>query len=408
MIRASFLPKILPLLGALMALAPPLSAAVFQTGDLVRLTKSETLLFKGENFLGAPKGQEFNVLKHEAAQGQVFVSFFKEDGTLIAVTLPAEALELSPPDAWNDLLRGVEAFRDQRADEARRLLARAAADPKYRAIATPLSTRINGALAAANAGRSSDAGRAAFSNVLQGLRDTAAQLEKLGDPCLALPLDEGVERLGATVPGTAIPPTKLAREELAKRVTISNRAVWRSRQALALHRALEASRILDEGLKAEPGRAELVALQTRVGKDLVDAEDDFKAADKMRKFAGGAVHALSALEHGLKRCTDHPKLRALKKEMEGAMEERTSPPITPAFLAAAKVATAPAALEEGRKIYTSRCTECHDLEMVDSRSIGGWRNIVGSMSRRAHVDDTQQARILDYLAAAATGMDGAK
>lgn len=29
------------------------------------------------------------------------------------------------------------------------------------------------------------------------------------------------------------------------------------------------------------------------------------------------------------------------------------------------------------------------------------------MSRRAHVDDAQQAKVIDYIAAAANGMDGA-
>ncbi len=407
MIRLLITSRTLCVATALFATATSTFAA-FEAGDLVRLTRSETLLFKGDNFLGAPKGQEFSVLKDDAAQALVFVSFFKEDGTLIAVTLPADALEPTSPDAWNDLLRGVEAFRDQRVDEARKLLARAAADPAYKTIAPTLATRIGGALTAANAARVSQPSRAAFSNVLGGLRDTAVQLEKLGHICLALPLDEAVDRLGESVPGTVVPPTKLARAEIEKRVTISNRAVWRGRQALALHRAVEASKIVADGLVAEPGRPELKTLETRVNKDLADAADDFKAADRMRKFAGGAVHALSALEHGLKRAVDDLRLRALKKEMEGAMEERTSPPVTAAFLAAAKVSTPPAALEEGRRIYTSRCTECHDLEMVDSRSMGGWKSIVGSMSRRAHVDDAQQAKIVDYIAAAANGMDGAK
>ena len=53
------------------------------------------------------------MLKHETVQKLVFVSFYKEDGSLIALTLPADALEASPPDPWTDLLSGVEAFRDQ-------------------------------------------------------------------------------------------------------------------------------------------------------------------------------------------------------------------------------------------------------------------------------------------------------
>ena len=56
----------------------------------------------------------------------------------------------------------------------------------------------------------------------------------------------------------------------------------------------------------------------------------------------------------------------------------------------------------------TRCTECHDLEMVDSRSISGWQKMVGSMSRRAHLNDDQQARILEYLAAAENTMDSGK
>src|SRR5215212_10191204 len=96
-----------------------LHAATFGAGDTVRLTRSETLLFKGENFLGAPKGQEFNVLQHDASRGLVYVGFYKPDGTQIAVTLPADALQLSPADGWNDLLRGTEAFAAGRYEETR-------------------------------------------------------------------------------------------------------------------------------------------------------------------------------------------------------------------------------------------------------------------------------------------------
>ncbi len=120
----------------------------------------------------------------------------------------------------------------------------------------------------------------------------------------------------------------------------------------------------------------------------------------MRHFNKGEVHALTAIEHGLKLCADHPQLVALKKEMSTAFEERTSPPVTPAFLAAAKVSTSSSALTEGHKLYTTRCTECHDLELIDSRGMSGWQKTVAGMSRRANLTDAQQARILDYLAAA--------
>src|SRR3954454_19831433 len=123
----------LPLvLSALALCVETLHAATFGAGDTVRLTRSETLLFKGENFLGAPKGQEFNVLQQDASRGLVYVSFFKADGTQIAVTLPADALEAAPPDAWKDLVRGVEGFAAGRYDDTKRFLLRAAQDPKYR------------------------------------------------------------------------------------------------------------------------------------------------------------------------------------------------------------------------------------------------------------------------------------
>jgi cytochrome c5 len=386
---------------------PPVFAATgFAAGEQVRLTRSETLLFKGANFLGAPKGQEFSVLQTDAAKGQVYVSFFKEDGTLIAVTLPADSVEVSPPNGWQDLLRGVEAFRDQRFDEARRLLARAAQDAEQKALAAAIAARINGAIVAAAQARAAS-GRAVFTTAAQALRDTAEQLVKLGHLCLALPLDEGADHLAAQVAGGAegLPASKLDRDDVAKRVAISNRSAVRCRQAVALHRLVEASKIIDEGLRAEPNRPELKSYQTRIQKDLDEAAERFKAADSMRRFAKGEVHALTAIEHGLKACADFPQLLALKKEMSGAFEERTAPAVTPAFLAAAKVSTAATALEEGHKLYTTRCTECHDLELLDSRGMSGWQKAVAGMSRRAGLNDAQQTRILEYIAAAQNSVE---
>jgi hypothetical protein len=156
-------------------------AAVFSKGDAVRLTRSETLMFNGKNFLGAPKGQEFRVLKHDAGRGQVFVAFYKGDGTLIAVSLPAEALEASPPDGWTDLLCGVEAFRDQRYEQSRRLLARAAQAADYRALAGTIAARTAGATNAVVLARANTPqGIQAFAATLQALRDVAVQMAKTG------------------------------------------------------------------------------------------------------------------------------------------------------------------------------------------------------------------------------------
>lgn len=390
-------------LAAMLSLAAPLQAAApIVRGDAVRLTRSETLLFKGQNFLGAPKGQEFTVLQTDAMKKLVYVAFIKADGSLIAVTLPADALEPSPPNGWRDLLRGVEAFRDQRFDEARGLLARAAQDAAQKTLATTLAARVNLAVNTAGPARAGS-GRPAFTAALQGLRDTAEQLAKLGQLCLALPLDEGGDRLAAGIEGA--PATKLERDDVAKRVTTSNRAVARTRQAVALHRLHEAVKLIEEGLEAEPGRPELKALQGAAQKDLEEANSRYKDADRMRRFTKGEVHALTAIEHGLKLCADHPQLVALKKEMSTVFEERTSPPVTPAFLAAAKVSTSPAALSEGHKLYTTRCTECHDLELLDSRGKEGWQRTVSGMSRRANLSSQEQDRILAYIAAAQNTLD---
>jgi hypothetical protein len=418
------------LVGFIAPLAPSAASAAvaaFAPGDSVRLTRSETLLFKGQNLVGAPKGQEFVVLKPDFAQGVVYVSFVKEDGTLIAATLPGDALESAPPNGWTDLVQGLEAFREQRYEDARRLLVRASQDAQYRSLAAPVAARVNGALGAWASARSTDPGRAAaakpaFLTTMLSLRETAEQLSKLGYYCLALPMDEGADRLGAQIFGNppaaplqgaspasgATPPSKLDREDLVKRVTISDRAAARSRQAVALHRLIEASKCIEEGLAVEPARPDLKALKASIKKDIEEADDHYQAANSMRRHVGGAVHALTALEMGLKVCADHPGLRELKKDMQEAFEERTSPPVTPAFLAAAKVQTSPQALTEGHKLYTTRCTECHDLDLVDSRSNSGWQKIVGTMSRRAHLNDDQQARILEYLAAAGNAMDSGK
>lgn len=84
--------------------------------------------------------------------------------------------------------------------------------------------------------------------------------------------------------------------------------------------------------------------------------------------------------------------------MQSAFEERTSPKVTPELLAAAGSGSGSlAALTEGHKLYTTRCTECHDLELLDSRTMTGWKSIVGSMSRRAHIDEAGEAKIIDYI-----------
>lgn len=371
--------------------------AFFSPGDVARLTQGEMLLFQGKNFLPAPKGQEFTVLKFDARANAAYVAYYKEDGSLIAVTLPGNVLEPAPANAWADLLRGAEAFREGRLDEARRFLAKAGLDPQYRALAGGIVARVTGAIAAVT-----PAGRQALPAVAQGLRETAAELAKQGYLCLAVPLDEGTDRL------TQDPAlgSKINRAELAKQVATSQRAVIRVRQAIALKRLVEAKKYLQEGLEAEPSRPELKAVEAKLLKDLKEADDSYEAADRMRRFANGTPHALTAMERGMKACSDHPRLIALRKELQGAFEERTAPPVTPALLAATGTKTSLAPLEEGRKLYTTRCTECHDLELLDSRSPAGWERAVAGMAGRAKLSDPQKARIMEYITVAWNAMDG--
>ena len=386
------------------------AARALVVGDPVRVTRSEMLLFQGKNLAGAAKGQEFTLLKHDAAKKQVFVSFMKDDGTLVAATLPDEAVEPGVVRATSVLVRGVEAFRDQRYDEAKRLLTRAALDKQHAALAGALFTRVNGAFGSASLARTSPAAKQAATTTLQTLRDTAEGLAKAGMTRLALALDEGTDRLGAQVPGLTVPATKVDRADLTKRAAISQRETMLARQSFALKQLVAASKHVAAGLEAEPAHDELKAMQPLVQKDLEEADTLCKTAKKMQRQPNGAVHALSAIDDGLKLCTDHADLRELRKTLAAAFEEKTSPQVTPAFVSIAKAGTSAPMLEEGRKLYTVRCTECHDLEMLDGRTLTSLSGMVGSMSRRAGLSDAEKTRILDYIAAAKTVVDagGAK
>ena len=370
--------RIVPFLVLILSGCLPAQAAGFAPGDGVRLTKGEMLLFKGEKFQPAGKGQEFTVLKHDPAQHLVFVSYLKEDASLIAVTLPDDALEPGPPNAWADLVKGAEAFRDQRPEEAKRLFQRARQDPAQQALA--------GTIATATAAGS------------QAVRNVAAQLASAGLPSLALPLDQGADRAGQS-------PIKLDRDDLTKRATISKNAYIWARQSIGRHRLVEAAKYMEEGLRAEPAHPEMKRLLAKAKRDTGEAQVLLETANRMRRFEKGAVHAMSAIDDGLKLCADHAGLRALRQEMAAQFEERTSPQITPAFLAAVKAKGSADALAEGRKLYTTRCTECHDLEMLDTRNLGGWDKAVAGMARRANLQGGEQARIMEYLGAALTTVE---
>lgn len=396
---------------------------VYGSGDLVRLVRKETLQFNKEPFLAAPKGQEFTVLKHEPGKGPVYLAFVQQEGAVIAVTLPEEALELVNPDGWMLLLRGCQAFRDQRFEDARKLMARAGQDGSYKALAAGVMGRADVLMAAARQVMQVDgdvvlksspeafAARLAtvlklFTESVAAGRELALDLANRGYTSLAVALDEGIDRLAARVcpkreDGTGqveIPPTRLVREEISAKAMKAAFSVVRSRQAMAVRRMVEAKRYIEEGLQAEPARPELKTMQVKVLAEIADAEDRYNAALSNQKR--NLPQALLALERGLKTCADLPQLIKLREDLSGALEEKTAPPVTPAFVSLSKTTTPTAVLEEGRKLYMTRCTQCHDLEMLDSRSPTAWKSEVAGMARRAKVDDAQQNTIVQYLAAA--------
>ena len=365
----------------------------------MRLTRGETLMLDGKKFAQASKGQEFTLVKRDP--GTAFLAFMKEDGTTVALGVPSDAIESVPAAAWEDLLRGVRAFRDGRHDAARVLMTRAAQDKELQPFANALAQRVNGAINAATlAANGSLQAKQAAANALQVLRDTAGQLAGAGRISLAAAMDEGVDRLGTPLLGASLPASKVDRADLSAKAATAEKAYLRARQAMGAKRLIEARKLIDEGLAAEPAHPGFKTFQPLIKRGLADAEELYETANKMKRFEKGAVHALSAIDDGLKICSDHPRLRALRSEMSAQFEERTSPPVDAAFLATAKVSTGKSDLEEGRKLYTNRCTECHDLEMLDSRSLGGWDRMVSGMARRANLTNTEKARVMDYLAAA--------
>ena len=364
------------------------------------------------------------MLRHEKGKVPVVLAFLQKEGGVVEVTLPEDSLELVPPDGWALLLRGVQAFRDQRFEDARRLLTQATQDAQYKAMAFSVQARLEPVLKSAGQVLQVEAdlglkafpeareqrlalAQKAFADAVALGRNTTVELANRGYTSLAYSFEEGLDRLGTRVlpkieaaPAgrPELPSSQLSKEELADKARLAAFSIVRCRQAMAVRRMVEAKGYTEEGLRAEPSRPELKAMQTKAEAEIRDAEDRYNAALSNQKR--NLPQALLALERGLKTCADLPQLLKLRDELSGALEEKTAPPVTPAFLSATKSTVEPARLEEGRQLYTTRCTQCHDLEMLDSRSASSWKSEVSSMARRAKINDAQQGIIVEYLAAA--------
>ena len=202
--------KFIAALVSMLFLTGPLPA--YSPGDLVRTTKKDTLVFMGEPLLGAPKGQEFTVLKHQAGSGVIYLAFIQKEGAVVAVTLPENSVEPVPMEGWTVMLRGVQLFRDQRIEDARKVLAEAAKDPAYRSLAQKIVPSIESVATAARPalqtlGEFQSGGgnelaklkltsaQQTFASATQKSKEVAAELDTMGYTSLAFALEEGLDRL---------------------------------------------------------------------------------------------------------------------------------------------------------------------------------------------------------------------
>jgi mono/diheme cytochrome c family protein len=85
-----------------------------------------------------------------------------------------------------------------------------------------------------------------------------------------------------------------------------------------------------------------------------------------------------------------------------AIDRFAPPPVTQALVARASPdhATAPQ-LKTGRKIFASRCIDCHTLPVVSRYSRDQWPRLVSRMASRADLTADEEQSVIAYLRAAA-------
>jgi mono/diheme cytochrome c family protein len=57
-------------------------------------------------------------------------------------------------------------------------------------------------------------------------------------------------------------------------------------------------------------------------------------------------------------------------------------------------------LREGRRLFVSRCIECHTLPVVSQHSAAAWPHLVDEMASRADLKSTERDAIVAYILAA--------
>lgn len=58
-----------------------------------------------------------------------------------------------------------------------------------------------------------------------------------------------------------------------------------------------------------------------------------------------------------------------------------------------------ASLEEGRRLYVTRCSNCHPLHKPSEYTTARWDTLLTKMAPRAHLSDAQKEQIRAYLTA---------
>ena len=53
--------------------------------------------------------------------------------------------------------------------------------------------------------------------------------------------------------------------------------------------------------------------------------------------------------------------------------------------------------QAGEKLYMENCGRCHDLPKIPDYSAERWERIVPSMSKKAHLDATQEQSVMTYV-----------
>jgi mono/diheme cytochrome c family protein len=57
-------------------------------------------------------------------------------------------------------------------------------------------------------------------------------------------------------------------------------------------------------------------------------------------------------------------------------------------------------LREGRKLFVSRCIECHTLPVVSDYRASAWPHLVDKMADRADLKSTERNAVVAYILAA--------